>query len=154
MRSTPSQWILPKNFFLGLPMRVAPPITWWYSYMHSLFPSGMKFLCMSGCSHSMILILWLLHIPRFNLTCMKILILLKLQLHGFLTLPNSRKLCRNPIYIKSIEILNLNPNLLGLPCCFVSQEKFSFNKDNIIASNIATEIKFFFKPRSCTTSFK
>ena len=27
MRSTPSQWILPKKFFLGLLMHVAPPLT-------------------------------------------------------------------------------------------------------------------------------
>ena len=115
-------------------MHVAPPLTWWYSCMHSLCPSGTKFLCMSGCSHSMILILWLLHIPRFTLTCMKIPLPLKLQLHGFLALPNSRKLRRNPIYFKSVEILNSNTNLLGLPYCFVSQENFSFTKDNIIAS--------------------
>lgn len=77
MRSTPSQWILPRNFILGLSMHVSPPLTWWYSYMHSLYLSGTKFLCMSGFSHSMILILWLLHILRFTLTCMQIHIPLK-----------------------------------------------------------------------------
>ena len=59
MRSTPSQWIMPRNLLLGLLMHVAPPLTWWYSCMHSLCPSGSKFLYMNGFFHSMILILWL-----------------------------------------------------------------------------------------------
>ena len=125
---------LPRNLLLGLIMHVTPPHTWWYSCMHSLCSSGSKSLCLSGFSHSMILCMWLLHILRFILTCMQIQLPLKRKLHGFLKLPNCRKLCRNHIYINSIEILNSNPNLLGFPCFFMSQEKFSFTENSTIAS--------------------
>ena len=100
--------------------------------MHSLCPSGTKFLCMSGFSHSMILILWLLHIPRFTLTCMQNFLPLKHQLHVFLARPNSRKLRKHSIYFKSVEIIFLNPNLLDLSCCLVPKENFSFTEDNFI----------------------
>ena len=78
----------------------------------------------------MILCMWLLHILRFILLnqefliCMQIQLPLKGQLHGFLTLPIGLKLFINHIYIKYIEILHMNPNLLGLSCYFLSQEIF------------------------------
>ena len=136
---TPSLGPCP-NFFLGLILYVTPPQTWRYSCMHFLYPSGSKFMRLSVLYHSMILRMWPLHILRFILwnqeflICMQIKIPLKGQFNGFLTLPNGWKLCRNHIYLKSIDILHTNPNILGFSCCFLSKENFSFTESNIIAS--------------------
>ena len=123
-------------------MHIAPPLTWRYGCMCSLFPSSLKFpptggIFLSGPLHlvsSLLIQLWLLH------KLMRILVKLHVEKlfmhplnHQVSNLFFSPQIFGCILYLKCIHVPDSHTDLFHLSCGDVSKENLSFYKYHIIA---------------------
>ena len=142
---------------LGLSIIITPSHSWRYSCMFSLYPLGLNYpitrvSCFSGCLHtssSLPLHLWMLqnfsrllmslHVERSNILPLN---------HHISSIFLAPQICACILYLKCINILDSNPDLLHLSRGYMSHECLSFAEDHIITTVFQNYIEmiFFFRP--------